>query len=72
MSRGATLDQARAAKEKMRTALAHRPEVTGIGITRHGAGYAVKVDLARACADVPPEVGGVPVHTEIVGRIRKR
>jgi hypothetical protein len=69
---GATLDEARAAKEKVRAALADRPEVTGIGITRHGDGYAVKVDLARACADVPPEVGGVPVHAEIVGRIRKR
>ena len=69
---GATLDEARAAKEKVRATLADRPEVTGIGITRHGTGYAVKVDLAKACAAVPPEVGGVPVHTEIVGRIRKR
>jgi hypothetical protein len=32
----------------------------------------VKVDLARACAAVPAEVAGVPVHSEIVGRIRKR
>jgi hypothetical protein len=69
---GATLDEARAAKEKVRARLADRPEVTGIGITRHGDGYAVKVDLAKACPAVPPEVGGVPVHTEIVGRIRKR
>ena len=69
---GATLEEARAAKEKVREALADRPEVTGVGITRHGEGYAVKVDLAKACDAVPPEVGGVPVHTEIVGRIRKR
>ena len=68
---GATLDEARAAKEKVRAPLADRPEVTGIGITRHGAGYAVKVDLAKACDAVPPEVGGVPVRAEIVGRIRK-
>ena len=72
MVSGATLDQARAAKEKVRKALADRPEVTGIGITRHGDGYAVKVDLARPCAAVPPEMGGVPVHSEIVGRVRKR
>jgi hypothetical protein len=69
---GATLDEARAAKEKVRLALADRPEVTGIGITRRGDGYAVKVDLARPCAAVPPAVGGVPVHVEIVGRVRKR
>jgi hypothetical protein len=69
---GATLDEARAAKVKVQAALANRPEVTGIGIARHGDGYAVKVDLARACAAVPPEVGGVPVHAEIVGQVRKR
>ena len=69
---GATLDEARAAKEKVRATLADRPEVTGIGITRHGDGYAVKVDLATPCDAVPPEVGGVPVRAEIVGRIRKR
>jgi hypothetical protein len=69
---GATLDEARAAKEKVRAALADRPEVTGIGIARHGDGYAVKIDLARPCDAVPAEVAGVPVHAEIVGRIRKR
>ncbi len=69
---GATLEEARAAKKRVREALADRPEVTGIGITRHGDGYAVKVDLAKACPAVPPEMGGVPVHAEIVGRIRKR
>jgi len=69
---GATLEEARAAKERVREALADRPEVTGIGITRHGDGYAVKVDLATACPAVPPEMGGVPVHAEIVGPVRKR
>ena len=69
---GATLAEARAAKEKVRAALAGRPEVAGIGIARHGGGYAVKVELATACDAVPPEMGGVPVHQEIVGRIRKR
>jgi len=67
----ATLDEARAAKEKLRTVLADRPEVAGIGVTRVGDGYAVKVDLSSPC-DVPPEMQGVPVRTEIVGRLRKR
>jgi hypothetical protein len=68
---GATLDEARAAKEKVRATLADRPEVTGIGITRHGDGYAVKVDLSSPC-DVPPEMAGVPIRTAIVGHVRKR
>jgi len=69
---GATLEEARAAKKRVREALADRPEVTGIGIKRHGDGYAVKVDLVRSCPDVPAEMGGVPVHAEIVGPVRKR
>ena len=69
---GATLDEARAAKEKLRAMLADRPEVTGIGITRHGGGYAVKVDLSQACDAVPPEIAGVAVRAEVVGRIQKR
>jgi hypothetical protein len=68
---GATLDEARAAKEKLRTVLADRPEVTGIGIARDGGGFAVKVDLSARC-DVPAEIGGVPVRAEIVGPVRKR
>ena len=68
----ATLDEARAAKEKLRTVLADRPEVTGIGITRDGGGYAVKVDLSQPCDAVPSEIAGVAVRAEVVGRIRKR
>ena len=67
----ATLDEARAAKEKLRSLLAHRPEVNGIGIARDGDGYAVKVDLSAAC-DVPAEMYGVPVRAEVVGPVRKR
>lgn len=69
---GATLAQARAARAKVRQTLADRPEVTGIGITRHQGGYAVKVDLTRPCDAVPAEMLGVPVRAEVVGPIRKR
>ena len=68
---GATLDEARAAKVKVQAALADRLEVTGIGITRHADGFAVKVDLSAPC-DVPSSVSGVPVHAEVVGHVRKR
>jgi hypothetical protein len=68
----ATLDQARAAREKARATLADRPEVTGIGITRHQGGYAVKVNLTTPSDAVPEEILGVPVRTEVVGPVRKR
>lgn len=68
----ATLEQARAARDAMRAVLADRPEVSGIGITRHEGGYAVKVNLTTPSDAVPKEMLGVPVRTEVVGRIRKR
>jgi len=46
-------------------------EVAGVGITRHADGFAVKVDLSAPC-DIPSSVSGVPVHTEMVGHVRKQ
>lgn len=69
----ATLEEARAAKAKL-AAIADRLDgVQGVGITRTGAGCAVKLNLAaRPETDVPAEIDGVPVVVEVVGRIRKR
>jgi hypothetical protein len=68
-----TLEEARAAKPKAAAALAALPMV-GIGITRIGEGYGLKVNLSEhVAADAVPEfVDGVPVKTEVVGEIRKR
>lgn len=68
-----TLEQARAAKTKAATLLAALP-VVGIGLTRIGAGYGLKVNLSESAADntVPLHVDGVPIKTEVVGEIRKR
>lgn len=47
--------------------------VVGVGITRVGDGYGVKVNLSkRPSARLPAQVDGVPVRVEIVGVIRKR
>lgn len=48
--------------------------VNGVGIARQGAGYAVKLNLARPTQTdaVPSRVDGVPVMVEIVGEITKR
>ena len=67
-----TLKQARAAKARAATVLAALP-VAGIGITRVGAGYGLKVNLeSAATGEVPATVDGVPVQVEVVGKVRKR
>ncbi|MGL6094992.1 MAG: hypothetical protein ACRC7O_04200 [Fimbriiglobus sp.] len=69
-----SLDEARAAKPRAAVAFAGLP-VVGVGITRIGGGYGLKVNLGAepaAGAAVPREVDGVPVRTEVVGPIGKR
>jgi hypothetical protein len=68
-----TLKEARAAKPKATRLLAALP-VVGVGITRIGNGYGLKVNLGENVpADaVPAHVDGVPIKTEMVGTIRKR
>ena len=70
-----TLDQARAAKAKVLAAFGHDPSVVGVGITRIGEGYGVKLNLEAPPAPdahLPEDVDGVPVRVEVVGTIRKR
>ena len=68
-----TLEQARTAKAKAAVLLRALP-LAGVGITRIGAGYGLKVNLSEnvAAGSVPDDVDGVPVTTEVVGEIRKR
>ncbi len=70
----ATLESARAAKPAVQEVFAGLGEVVGVGITRIGDGYGVKVNLRTAPAagvELPAEVEGVPVRVEVVGTIRK-
>ncbi len=70
-----SLDQARAAKPRVRDLLRGVPQLTGVGITRVGDGYAVKVNLSappNAELDLPGEIDGVPIRVEVVGRVTKR
>jgi len=70
-----TIDQARAAKDAAKAALASVPGVVGIGLTKIGDDYALKVNLREvlpANIAVPDRIAGVPVQVEVVGRIRKR
>ena len=70
-----TIDQARAAKDAARTSLADIPGVVGIGLTKLGKDYALKVNLESELpkgVSVPASIAGVRVCVEIVGVIRKR
>lgn len=71
----AALEQARAVKDQLAARLEGQPAVNGVGLARASDhGWVVKVNLARAAPelDLPPTIDGVPVWTEIVGRIVAR
>ena len=66
----ADLEQARAAKERLRTTLQGRSDVRGIGIARAADGYQLQVNVARDHTDLPGAVDGVDVRVRVVGAIR--
>ncbi|MBM4049171.1 MAG: hypothetical protein FJ279_29070 [Planctomycetes bacterium] len=70
-----TLDEARAAKPRALEVFARLAPLAGVGITRMGEGYGLKVNLAEPPGQnvrLPAEVDGVPVRVEVVGRVTKR
>jgi len=66
-----TLDAARGATpHALQMLLKSHPEVSGVGVTRRGRGWALKVNLTRRPRrPLPKEIDGVPVVEEIVGRV---
>ena len=68
----ADLSRARAAKTRLRSDLAGRDGVCGVGLARSSDGYHVQVDLRRESdrEDVPGQVDGVPVDVRVSGRIQ--
>jgi len=68
------LEAARAAKKKASKVFHGVGEVVGVGLVSIGDGYGIKVNLAAPLAKdavAPAEIDGVPVTTEVVGRIAK-
>jgi hypothetical protein len=63
------------AKAPAAEAFGRLADVAGIGITRVGEGYGLKVNLSHLPPDadpLPTEIAGVPVRVEVVGRIGKQ
>jgi hypothetical protein len=72
---GVSLERARAAKERVFEVFRSAADVVGVGITRFGAEYGVKVNLRELPdpgSSLPDSVDGVPVRIEVVGSIEKR
>ncbi|MGH7485793.1 MAG: hypothetical protein ACREMY_09360 [bacterium] len=70
-----SIDQARQAKDSAKNVLADLPGVVGVGLTKIGDDYALKVNLREELPSgviVPKQIAGVPVCVEIVGTIKKR
>ncbi len=75
MANGTPIEKARAAKTRALSVFAGLASVGGVGITRVGDGYGLKVNLTEAPSegvDLPAEVDGVPVVIEIVGSVTKQ
>ena len=70
-----SMKQARAAKNSAKTVLSAMPCVVGVGITKIGDDYALKVNLSEALpagVTMPAHIDNVSVRVEIVGTITKR
>lgn len=68
----AELDEARAAKARLRSDLAGRDDVCGVGLSRGADGYHLQVNLLRESGrhDLPGHVDGVRVDIRVSGPIR--
>ena len=68
----AELSKARAAKARLRSDLAGRDGIRGVGIARTADGYQVRVNLRRESDrdGVPRQVDGVPVDVRVSGSIQ--
>ena len=72
---GSTLEQVRAAKRQALGKFKRLGDVTGVGITRVGKGYGLKINLKKPPAQkspLPTTIKGVPVRVEVVGPLKKR
>lgn len=69
------LEAARLAKAAAIAEFSRSGLLQGVGIVCRGDGYAIKVALSaplESTAAIPPDINGVPLEVEVVGRVVKR
>jgi hypothetical protein len=69
-----SLERARQAKAEVLRRFGDMAGLVGVGITKIGGEYAVKVNLARRSTrakSLPDDIDGVAVQVEVVGQPRK-
>jgi hypothetical protein len=66
-----SIDDARAVQRRLAKKYANTPQINGIGITRSGDGFAVKINLTEPLTDakIPSHVGNVDVRVDVVGPV---
>jgi len=67
-----SLERAQAAKNAALQRFRKLPCLTGVGITRIGGEYAIKLNLSEPVepgVTFPPDIDGVPLCVEVVGTI---
>jgi len=70
-----SIEKARKARDKAVKLFKRFGHVNGVGITRKGGDYAVKVNfeaLDSKDSSIPDEIDGVPVVLHVLGAIRKQ
>jgi hypothetical protein len=74
-SHSCTLEEARAAKGQAQAIFQSLAPVVGVGITKVGDAYGLKVNLQAPPPEgtrLPGDVDGVPVRVEVVGLPKKQ
>jgi hypothetical protein len=72
---GSNIEKVRAAKPRAARVFKKSGTLVGVGISRQGTGYGLKINLSRPPKQgdtLPSEIDGVPVQISVVGTIRKR
>ena len=68
-----SLDRAKAAKKEALRRFRKLASVTGIGVTRVGGQYAIKINVNGAVrVAFPPDINGVPIRVEVTGPLKTR
>ena len=69
-----SITRARNAKARLKALVKDDASVAGVGLTKVGGDYALKLNLktARGASGVPDSIDRVPIVKEVVGTIRKR